>query len=40
MDFKAMQVGKFAEIGDGLKIHYHERGSGAPVVFLREPLVA
>lgn len=34
MDFKAMQVGQFAEIGDGLKIHYHERGSGQPVVFL------
>lgn len=34
MDFKAMQVGKFADIGDGLKIHYHERGSGQPVVFL------
>jgi len=34
MDFKVMQVGKFAEIGDGLKIHYHERGSGTPVVLL------
>lgn len=34
MDFKVMQVGKFAEIGDGLKIHYHERGSGQPVIFL------
>ncbi|MGH8009705.1 MAG: alpha/beta fold hydrolase [Candidatus Binatia bacterium] len=34
MDFKVMQVGKFAEIGDNLKIHYHERGSGQPVVFL------
>jgi 4,5:9,10-diseco-3-hydroxy-5,9,17-trioxoandrosta-1(10),2-diene-4-oate hydrolase len=34
MDFKAMKVGKFADIGDGLKVHYHERGSGKPVIFL------
>ncbi len=34
MDFKVMRVGKFVEIGSNLKVHYHERGSGAPVVFL------
>lgn len=34
MDFKAMKVGKFAEVGGGLKVHYHERGSGQPVIFL------
>ena len=34
MDFTARQVGKFVETGDGLKIHFHERGSGQPVVLL------
>ena len=34
MDFKVMQVGKFAEIGDDLKVHYHDRGNGKPVIFL------
>ena len=26
--------GKFAEIGDGLNMHYHDEGTGAPLVFL------
>jgi len=26
--------GKYADIGDGLKIHYHEAGTGEPVVFI------
>ena len=26
--------GKYAEIGDGLKIHYHDVGTGTPLVFL------
>lgn len=34
MDFKVMQVGQFVDIGNDLKIHYHERGGGQPVVFL------
>src|SRR5438093_1276353 len=30
----AVPEGKFADIGDGLRVHYHEAGSGPPVVFL------
>jgi hypothetical protein len=28
IDCKVMQVGKFADLDDGLKIHCHERGGG------------
>jgi 4,5:9,10-diseco-3-hydroxy-5,9,17-trioxoandrosta-1(10),2-diene-4-oate hydrolase len=27
-------IGKFAEIGGGLRIHYHEQGNGEPLLFL------
>jgi 4,5:9,10-diseco-3-hydroxy-5,9,17-trioxoandrosta-1(10),2-diene-4-oate hydrolase len=30
----AVPVGQFAEIGDGLRIHYHEQGQGFPLLFL------
>jgi 4,5:9,10-diseco-3-hydroxy-5,9,17-trioxoandrosta-1(10),2-diene-4-oate hydrolase len=30
----AVPEGKFAEIGDGLRIHYHEAGRGMPLLFL------
>lgn len=30
----AVPEGKYADIGDGLRLHYHEAGSGEPVVFL------
>lgn len=30
---KAVPEGKYVDIGDGLKIHYHEVGEGPPVVF-------
>jgi 4,5:9,10-diseco-3-hydroxy-5,9,17-trioxoandrosta-1(10),2-diene-4-oate hydrolase len=26
--------GRFADVGDGLRVHYHEAGEGPPVVFL------
>lgn len=29
----AIPQGQFADIGDGLQIHYHEEGTGQPVVF-------
>jgi 4,5:9,10-diseco-3-hydroxy-5,9,17-trioxoandrosta-1(10),2-diene-4-oate hydrolase len=31
---KAIPEGKFADIGDGLRIHYHELGDGFPLVFV------
>ncbi len=31
---KAVPEGKYAEIGDGLRIHYHEVGEGKPLLFL------
>jgi 4,5:9,10-diseco-3-hydroxy-5,9,17-trioxoandrosta-1(10),2-diene-4-oate hydrolase len=30
----AVPIGSFVDIGDGLRIHYHEAGSGLPVVFV------
>jgi len=26
--------GSYADVGDGLKLHYHDLGKGEPVVFL------
>lgn len=31
---KAVPEGKYAEIGDGLRVHYHEAGTGPVVLFL------
>ncbi|HZS41562.1 MAG TPA: alpha/beta fold hydrolase [Polyangia bacterium] len=31
---RAVPEGEYVDIGDGLKVHYHAEGSGAPVVFL------
>lgn len=30
----AVPEGKYADIGEGLKVHYHEAGTGKPVLFL------
>jgi 4,5:9,10-diseco-3-hydroxy-5,9,17-trioxoandrosta-1(10),2-diene-4-oate hydrolase len=30
---RAVPEGKYADVGDGLKIHYHDDGKGEPVVF-------
>jgi 4,5:9,10-diseco-3-hydroxy-5,9,17-trioxoandrosta-1(10),2-diene-4-oate hydrolase len=34
MTTKAVPEGKYADIGDGLVVHYHEEGEGAPLLFL------
>ncbi len=34
MSARAVPEGKFADIGDGLRVHYHEQGEGPAVVFL------
>ncbi len=34
MNARAVPEGHFAEIGDGLRVHYHEAGSGPAVLFL------
>jgi len=34
MSTRPVPEGKFAEIGDGLRVHYHEAGEGPVVVFL------
>jgi 4,5:9,10-diseco-3-hydroxy-5,9,17-trioxoandrosta-1(10),2-diene-4-oate hydrolase len=34
MSARAVPEGKFADIGDGLRMHYHEQGEGPAVVFL------
>jgi 4,5:9,10-diseco-3-hydroxy-5,9,17-trioxoandrosta-1(10),2-diene-4-oate hydrolase len=34
MNARAVPEGKYADIGSGLRIHYHEAGQGFPVVFL------
>jgi 4,5:9,10-diseco-3-hydroxy-5,9,17-trioxoandrosta-1(10),2-diene-4-oate hydrolase len=34
MTTPAVPEGKYAEIGDGLRVHYHEAGAGKPVLFL------
>jgi 4,5:9,10-diseco-3-hydroxy-5,9,17-trioxoandrosta-1(10),2-diene-4-oate hydrolase len=34
MTTKAVPEGSYVDIGDGLQIHYHEAGSGFPVIFL------
>jgi 4,5:9,10-diseco-3-hydroxy-5,9,17-trioxoandrosta-1(10),2-diene-4-oate hydrolase len=34
MSGRAVPEGKYAEIGDGLRVHYHEAGSGPVVLFL------
>jgi 4,5:9,10-diseco-3-hydroxy-5,9,17-trioxoandrosta-1(10),2-diene-4-oate hydrolase len=34
MNARAIPEGKYADIGSGLRIHYHEAGQGSPVVFL------
>jgi len=31
---KAVPEGKYADVGDGLKVHYHEQGTGPAVLFL------
>jgi 4,5:9,10-diseco-3-hydroxy-5,9,17-trioxoandrosta-1(10),2-diene-4-oate hydrolase len=31
---EALPIGAFADIGDGLRMHYHAVGSGSPVLFL------
>ncbi|MFI5296613.1 MAG: alpha/beta fold hydrolase [Polyangiales bacterium] len=31
---KAVPEGKYAELGDGLRIHYHDVGEGTPILFL------
>jgi 4,5:9,10-diseco-3-hydroxy-5,9,17-trioxoandrosta-1(10),2-diene-4-oate hydrolase len=34
MTAQAVPEGKYADIGDGLRVHYHEAGTGPAVVFL------
>ncbi len=34
MSARAVPEGKYADVGDGLRIHYHEAGSGPAVLFL------
>lgn len=34
MSAAAVPEGKYADVGDGLRIHYHELGEGEPVLFL------
>jgi len=34
MSDHAVPEGKFADIGDGLRVHYQDEGEGAPVIFL------
>ena len=34
MDYQYNKADQFADIGDGLRVHYNERGAGEPVVFL------
>jgi 4,5:9,10-diseco-3-hydroxy-5,9,17-trioxoandrosta-1(10),2-diene-4-oate hydrolase len=34
MSASAVPEGKYADIGDGLRVHYHEAGQGFPVVFI------
>jgi 4,5:9,10-diseco-3-hydroxy-5,9,17-trioxoandrosta-1(10),2-diene-4-oate hydrolase len=34
MNANAVPEGKFADVGGGLRIHYHEEGRGFPVLFL------
>lgn len=34
MTIKAVPEGKYADIGEGLQVHYHEEGEGTPVVFI------
>ncbi len=34
MSARAVPEGKFADIGDGLRVHYHEHGEGPTVLFL------
>jgi 4,5:9,10-diseco-3-hydroxy-5,9,17-trioxoandrosta-1(10),2-diene-4-oate hydrolase len=34
MTTPAVPVAKFAEIGGGLRVHYHEQGQGQPLLFL------
>lgn len=34
MDYKYNKADRFADIGDGLQVHYNERGEGEAVVFL------
>lgn len=34
MDITAVPQGQFADIGDGLRVHYHEAGEGPAVVFV------
>jgi 4,5:9,10-diseco-3-hydroxy-5,9,17-trioxoandrosta-1(10),2-diene-4-oate hydrolase len=34
MSAKGVPEGNYADIGDGLRIHYHEQGQGKPVLFL------
>jgi 4,5:9,10-diseco-3-hydroxy-5,9,17-trioxoandrosta-1(10),2-diene-4-oate hydrolase len=34
MSARAVPEGKFADVGDGLRVHYHEQGEGPAVVFL------
>jgi 4,5:9,10-diseco-3-hydroxy-5,9,17-trioxoandrosta-1(10),2-diene-4-oate hydrolase len=34
MSARAVPEGKFADVGDGLRVHYHEQGQGPAVLFL------
>lgn len=34
MNAKAVPEGKYADVGDGFRVHYQERGEGTPLVFL------
>ena len=34
MNAKAVPEGKYADVGDGLRVHYQELGEGPPLVFL------
>jgi 4,5:9,10-diseco-3-hydroxy-5,9,17-trioxoandrosta-1(10),2-diene-4-oate hydrolase len=34
MNTKAVPEGKYADVGDGLRVHYQELGEGPPLVFL------
>ena len=34
MESKALPEGKYLDIDNGLRLHYHEQGEGLPVIFI------